>query len=700
MSDSSADSPEAFWRELASINPSEIMALIKQERSSRSDRVRASFVVGSANDRTGLDQQLFDRLWLQDNVAEVNREFRDDLQADFDSFTASKSDHTIWPKYGAYHLTRNTRLISFYHCFGSRSELFPGRLEEETESLLLQTLWLRTLEKNDIAMARKSTWWVAGSENHDLNTKVTNILTSAIFAAEPAFRDRVYPNQGDGAAPGYHAGGYNPRAKGNPELDGKGRADWSDGKEYRPADHLTAWTAYLNEYLTERAKKGFFLENGAPGYMRFTISYLLLLYNFTIHEALRERTRMFLDLFWADWAMQSLGGLRGGPKTRHHHDAGLYDSMSEWARFYLGGPGTTIFTYAQQLIGDYEFAPWLWELVLNREKLGCFAYIARGIGEEEPTIPRPLGLERTMAGNTESRMVKYSWVTPDYVLGTQMDHPLAVHNHLSIAARWQGLITSDLNSRIATVSLTPHPGKTRDGADYNMEQKYHSVQAKNVLITQQSRRWTQINPDWFPAYPGTQDVKFGLYVGTGWARREERDGWLFLEQDNTYVAVRVLMVKTDSDPMAWAKGTDKYQGRVVLEEDTYDWNDDRTVMRLRHNYSPIIIEAGRRADFPDLASFQRQILGNRLEVYKTVNTQQTRIVVVYEGTNGDEIVFNAASPSDVPTVAGEHINYSHPKTFDSPYISSEYDSGVVDISVGDTSLCLDFIKPSITQEHA
>lgn len=206
--------------------------------------------------------------------------------------------------------------------------------------------------------------------------------------------------------------GYHPEANDSPHLKGCERANWADGRQYTAKDHLKAWIAFFREYYAERARKGFLLENGAPGYMKYTIGYILALNNFCADEVLKKQARMFLDLFWADWALLQVGGLRGGPKTRHHNTAGAYDSMSDWAQFYLGGSGTTSFNYSQQLIGDYEWNPLIWDLVIDREGLGSFAYVSRGIGEEEQTCPRPYGVERTMTGDTESRMTKYSWITP------------------------------------------------------------------------------------------------------------------------------------------------------------------------------------------------------------------------------------------------------------------------------------------------
>jgi len=691
MADLTGETHELFWRQLSEYGVSDIPELMAAEERSRSARIEAAFRKGASRDPARqADQTLFDRMWLGEGLPEADRQLLDDFDHDLATLKAWKQGSTASPAHGLYSLSRNARLISFYFCFGAGSRIFPGRLAPETEERLLELLWWRTMDKNDIAISRRSTWWMAGSENHDLNTKTTNLLASAIFAETPAYASKVLPDQGYGCAPGYMKAGFNPAQVSDPGRQGTGRANWSDGKDYTPADHLDAWVSFMKEYLLERVKRGSFLENGAPGYMRYTISYLLLLRNFGPDEALKKLTDQFLDLFWADWALQQLGGLRGGPKTRHHKSAGSYDAMSDWARFYLGGQGLTSANYCQQLIGNYAWPPLVWDLVLDREGLGSFAYVARGIGEEEDTCPRPPGVERTMMGDCESRMVKYSWVTPDYVLGTQMDHPLAVHNHLSAGGRWQGLITSDLNSRIVTVSLEKFPGKASADGTYSLELMFHSAQSRQVLITQQRRRWTQINPDWFPAYEGKVEVEFGIYVGTGWQTRCEHGGWLFLEQGDTFAAIRILRLKADPDPLAFAKGTDRYAHCVDLEEVSYTWNESGTILRLVNKFSPIIIEAGRRADYPTLAEFREQILSNKLEIHRTVNTQETRIILVYRGAETEEIVFNAANPVDIPTVGGIPVNYSHPKTFDAPYLQSDYGSGVVSIEKEGRKLVLDF----------
>jgi hypothetical protein len=79
-----------------------------------------------------------------------------------------------------------------------------------------------------------------------------------------------------------------------------------------------------------------------------------------------------------------------------------------------------------------------------------------------------------------------------------------------------------------------------------------------------------------------------------------------------------------------------------------------------------------------------------LHAYK----QSFAYYLVYKGAGKDakEILYNMENPADVPSIGGELVTYSCPKTFDSPYLSSDYDSGVVTVQCGGRKFVLDFNK--------
>jgi hypothetical protein len=112
-------------------------------------------------------------------------------------------------------------------------------------------------------------------------------------------------------------------------------------------------------------------------------------------------------------------------------------------------------------------------------------------------------------------------------------------------------------------------------------------------------------------------------------------------------------------------------------------------MELRDSFAPVLIEASTTEDHPNIEAFITDILDNRLELHKTVVPGWH--ILVYVGLGGDEreIVFNAGT-TEIPTIGGEYVNYSHPMTWDSPFMSSEYLSGVVNLRFGDEELVINF----------
>ena len=657
--------------------------------ASRALRVEQAFQAGArASHKPGLKKRLdrlyrsalnehFAKLWLGQDIEAVNQELLHLFTTDDKETRAYYGIEYPW------HLAMTPFPHRLYYTFSHNSKIKPGRLTPETEKALLELLWVRTATKNDIQLARQSTWWMTGSENHDLNAKASVLLASQIFMHEPQFAQRALPNLGAGGGSGY----WFHIVPGEGRFHGpEGRGQFKDGKQYIPRDHYRAWVDYLMEYFTERAKKGFFLEVASDGYMRHTVSFISDIYSFCEDEALRERARKFLDLLWAEWAQDEISGARGGAKTRCKRGAVGRDAMYHMASFYLGGPGDAKANF-HQLWNDYSFPKIVWQMALDRQGMGSFAYRSRKPGEEPPRMPRPLGTERTLLCDTESRLLRYSWVTPDYILGTQMDHPLAVHSHLSIQSRWQGIsFSTSPDARVFPCGLdVTEPEKWKVIQD----SVYRSVQHENVLITQLCRNWTEINPDWFPGKDRSV-AAFGVYLGDEPDRIDEKDGWIFLAEGNAYLAIRIILTKyTPNSGVVWLeyKATEKLQ--AITLEDSYRYNADRTMIQAKEKYCPIIFEAAPRNRYDCFEDFQRDILDNQLEVTKT--TVPGWHVLTYQGCGSDapEIYFNAAN-NEIPMINGQRINYAPDMVFDSPYMKSKYNSGVVILRKGPQTLALDF----------
>lgn len=605
----------------------------------------------------------FAALWLGKDLDQVNKTL-------FDIFTSD--DPRVNGLSDYWHLALNQWLYHIYYSFSSRGTVAPGRLYPKTEKALLDILWKRMEYKDDILLSRWSTWWMSGSENHDIIAKVSSLITSQIFMNEPEFKDRVYPDLGNGGGNKFW---FHSMYGAETDAGPKPRGNYKDGEKYTAADHYKAWVDYFEKYFSERAKKGFFLESASPGYMAVSVSYLMDIYDLCNDRSLTQKAEKFLDAVWVDWAQDQLNGVRGGAKTRVKNGNLWADAMYKFACFYFGGNGGAGNHYFTQLLTRYELKPIIWSIALDRQGLGEFAYVSRKPGEEENKWPRPLGTERTLLCDTESRFVRYSWITPDYILGCQMDHPAAVHSHLSVEARWLGITFKGENGpRIyPTDAAVDTKGWTYEHA------LCRAVQHENVMLVQQARRFSQVNPDWFPSKLMIGN-DFGIYFGDNHDRLVEKEGWIFVEHEDAFAAVRVV------------GGNDNIPGQhSELVKDNYTWSPDKKMIIFKDKYAGILFEASRRIHHKTLETFIDDILNNPLVLDKTVVVGFNILRYRGCGENAKEIYFNLAN-EEISMIGGERINYSPDMLFDSPYIKSKYKSGVINISKDGKVLSLDFNK--------
>ena len=367
--------------------------------------------------------------------------------------------------------------------------------------------------------------------------------------------------------------------------------------------------------------------------------------------------------------------------------------------FHLGGPANAgIWSYWNNLSG-YELPKVVQMMAHDREGMGNFIYQARGIGEAEDKQPRPPGTERTLIINPESRFLKYSYITPLYTLSTQMDHPRAIHSHLSKVGRWHGMtITNNPDTRIVPVSLPVESDYSGSKRQYNMEGKYKTFQNGNTLILQRSRSFSEINPDWYPLYKQRTDQ--AIYIGNSWDEHVKRSGWLFLRKDDVYAAILVVLWdKAYEEEKAKKKTMDTQKlfhgaeedATVKLAEHPYTMKYDDRFIVLNDRYSPVILQAGDKKQFESFEKFMTHVENASISLYKTVVPSFNILVLTPPGKDADEMVFNAAN-NEIPMLNGEHINYELPMTFNSPFIKSEFKSGKIEIQYDGEKLNLDFIQ--------
>ena len=155
----------------------------------------------------------------------------------------------------------------------------------------------------------------------------------------------------------------------------------------------------------------------------------------------------------------------------------------------------------------------------------------------------------------------------------------------------------------------------------------------------------------------------------------EEEGIVFVEAPGAYAAVRVAQAgcSPNEKMFSCADSTD------AIRTSTPGW-----VITPTDKIAPVILEVMAKADVKSFDDFKQKV--------KACTPKYNGTVLSYQSIYGDTLTLDA-SYKQTPTVNGKSINYSKPEmVFDSPYLKSEYDSGVVTIEKGSRKRVLNFNK--------
>ena len=505
------------------------------------------------------------------------------------------------------------RVVEFFGRAGSRA---PGRLHPAVEDTVLEMMWLWAKDNSLVSDAeheQSRTWMLVGSENHHLQKFCTCWQFARFLKNEPRYRDRPF----------------------------------DDGKT--AAEHHAAWTAYAKEYFRQRAKKGFLVEFGNSNYGLVGMKGVYNLFDFAEDPVLKKRAGCMLDLFWATWAQEQIGGVRGGGRTRIYQGLNStrawLDELGRLAWYYLevgkaSPPRDNDFTI---LTSAYRMPRVVMDIALDVTGRGVYEVrqwpLGRATEGEERNAMRYH--VRTDAGG----ICRYSFCTPEFILGTALFEARPVEDWTPISAqnRWQGAIfAGDPDARIF-----PQCRAMARNRCYNA---HWSVQSKGTLITQKLK-----------TSKGAAEMRV-WFSKPGLEHRIEKEGWVFAQAPGAYAAVR---------PVAGG----------------YEWQDDEKDkggqwLACKDHYTPVILEVARKSNFRDYAAFQAAALAKP--------PQFDRQTLSYRSLDGDALTFYA-DYSQPPQINGRAVSYAIPdNAFDSPFVRGGWDGGVVTIQKAGRRIVLDF----------
>jgi hypothetical protein len=418
------------------------------------------------------------------------------------------------------------------------------------------------------------------------------------------------------------------------------------------AQQYAAWNEYLKTYCTERAKKGLYVEFAANYNIDGTRGFYNI-YDFADDPVLRHRMGYLLDLHWAMWAQEQIDGVRGGGKARMYQsgsDRSGHNELRELAWFYfgIGEPSESESPKLPALTSGYRPPLVVVDLAVD----------VAGRGRYE-IIHRPLGLaldpkERRSTHQLHWNRIKpeggsllcYSWCTPEFILGTPMVEPRPWDDWVGMSGqnRWHGAIfAGDVDCRIV-----PQVRARDERAVFNAQ---WSVQRKGTLICQKlkTNRLGGEMRVWFSEPRLTSD--------------RQQDEWIFVEAPAAYAGVRVV------------------EGGAQWESGTSRRGLDGRWLRCRDEWTPVILEVAAKTDFVDYDDFCNSVAALPLSYDSDI--------LRYQGLSGDKFIFYADQTSN-PEVNGLEVDYTPAMVLDSPFLKSQWNSGVITIAKDGRICVLDF----------
>ncbi|MBN1618452.1 hypothetical protein JW887_03865 [Candidatus Dojkabacteria bacterium] len=418
-------------------------------------------------------------------------------------------------------------------------------------------------------------------------------------------------------------------------------------------DNYEKWKIWWHKWFDEHAKKGW-AEIASSYLYGFSLSSICNVYDFSDDPKIVLKAEMTIDWLLADHVIEQFNGIRGGGKVRFYTRRDL-----EWKREYFdylffGSHNEVYAAEDGEILATTSYRPSdvLIDLALSEDK-----------GVYEVKERRPYSIY-SMDQRWQAR--KYSYVTPDYILGgfqrgNSADGYIQESNdHLF------GLIFSTTNDAFV------FPWGKNYGIPQNQQGLYDDqvFQYKNVMIAKMggATYWKYAEEE---GYGDPNEAPTRCYFAYSVLDEMiEESGWIFIKEGNAYAAYRPV-----SGGYEW--------------KDEVWWSDHYntgTYVVANEPKIPAILEAALASEYSSFTAFRSDIKNRYLSI--------SGETVKYEASDGKIIEVNFGDLYDGNNIkidgqkqAAELESY---KTFESPYINSDWNSGYIVISKDGKKCTLDF----------
>jgi hypothetical protein len=308
------------------------------------------------------------------------------------------------------------------------------------------------------------------------------------------------------------------------------------------------------------------------------------------------------------------------------------------------------------LLGDYLPPEIAYQLLEHPDQRGCFILRER-LTQFSPETGQP------------PHVYKYSYTTPEYVLGAYIAHNLVSREgdgkngpQGQVIGRYAERAFNGITFGKARAILRLGPGVSF--------QSYHCMQNGPILLFRwYGRELVGADSPWGKRIGKQQPYASIIQREGGGAEIKPatiEGGWLFVEADDAWFAMRP------------AQG----QCTINVEKKRFEWPEPKM---------PLVLHAGGQTEDGSFENFKKKVLANSV-TYKDG-------VLTYKDPKWGTMAFcpDPARPADQwRRINGKPVPLPD-KLFDSPYMTSDYNSGVVTAQFNGRKLVLDFSKPARTR---
>lgn len=468
-----------------------------------------------------------------------------------------------------------------------------------------------------------------------------------------------------------------------------GPEHWYNGKSSR--ENMANSKSYIMDWIRITTSYGQG-EYDSPNYIEEYLRPLALLAGWAQDPVLQKMAEMMMDYVLLDYAVENLNGLYGGAHSRVYPRYLIQPSMTGAAAhgwlFFNQGEFRRNATNILVALSGYTPPPILFRIAHDRDEPYVHKELKRTRWRIRHAGPEAFEID----GKSTVPVYKYSYVHPDYILGSSQGGLLQPIQQQTWSLIWREEDPTGISNTMFGLQPYSSPLEgtmyfvadwdtvtdliARSKVDYDSEDKleggspYEQIfQHKAALIA---------------LYDIPPDSRFPL-INTYFSRDlenldEHASGWIFAQGGPIYIAYRPF-APGEWKPLDWTgllkSGAGGWfsTGFAELTEGSRSY-----VSYATHN--GYIVQVAPADDFDSYQAFKDAILALPLEFSLDPTPS-----VTFTSLDGTELF---ARYGETPRVDGEPVDYSEWKLFDGPFAQAARESQQLEILHGSEHYFLDF----------